>query len=114
LGLKILTGNRTRRLFLRARSTVKGLEASGLLFDRGLKIAPRGRPLLIEYLQTANPKQRARITNRTGWHESGEGSAFVLPDRSFGRSGESGFLRVIHRTATPIASVARWPNGRRA
>ncbi|MBK8114890.1 MAG: DUF927 domain-containing protein [Candidatus Accumulibacter sp.] len=67
----------------------EGLEASGLLFDRGLKIAPRGRPLLIEYLQTANPKQRARITNRTGWHESGEGSAFVLPDRSFGRSGET-------------------------
>lgn len=66
----------------------EGLEASGLLFDRGLKIAPRGRPLLIEYLQTANPKKRARVTNRTGWHDSDDGRAFVLPDRAFGNGGE--------------------------
>lgn len=66
----------------------EGLDASGLLLDRGLKIAPKGRPLLLEYLQTANPKNRARVTNRTGWHEADDNKTFVLPDCAFGRGGE--------------------------
>jgi uncharacterized protein (DUF927 family) len=66
----------------------EGLEATGMLLDRGLKIAPKGRPLLLEYLMTANPKKRARVTGRTGWHDSEDGGAFVLPDRAFGRGGE--------------------------
>jgi uncharacterized protein (DUF927 family) len=92
----------------------EGLEASGLLFDRGLKIAPRGRPLLIEYLQTANPKQRARITNRTGWHESGEGGAFVLPDSSFGRSGEQWIFESDcpdSNTYRQRGTLAEWKDG---
>ncbi len=66
----------------------EGLEATSLLLDRGLSIAPKGRPLLLEYLQTASPKKRARVTNRTGWHSADEGNAFVLPDRAFGQGGE--------------------------
>ncbi len=62
-----------------------GAEVAGLLLDAGLRIAPRGKPALVEYLQTAAPKERARVTNRTGWHDAGpEGSAFVLPEGAIG------------------------------
>ncbi len=67
-----------------------GVEVAGLLLDRGLKIAPRARPLLIEYLQTARSPKRARITGRTGWHETASGAdgkagvVFVLPDEAIG------------------------------
>lgn len=50
-----------------------GAEVAGLLLDRGLKIAPR-----------------ARITGRTGWHESTSaadgkpGAVFVLPSEAIG------------------------------
>ncbi len=62
-----------------------GAEVAGLLLDQGLQIAPRGRPALVEYLQTASPKARARVTNRTGWHDAGpDGAVFVLPDNAIG------------------------------
>lgn len=64
-----------------------GAEVAGLLLDQGLQIAPRGRPALVEYLQTASPKARARVTQRTGWHDAGpEGAVFVLPDSAIGPS----------------------------
>jgi len=66
----------------------EGLEATALLFDRGLLIATKGRPLLLEYLQTASPQGRARVTNKTGWHDADEGRAFVLPDTAFGQGGQ--------------------------
>lgn len=50
-----------------------------------MQIAPRGKPALVEYLQTASPKARARVTNRTGWHDAGpEGAVFVFPDAAIG------------------------------
>lgn len=62
-----------------------GAEVAGLLLDRGLKIAPRARALLVEYLQTSRTSERARITSRTGWHDAGaEGKVFVLPDQAIG------------------------------
>jgi len=62
-----------------------GVEVAGLLLDRGLKIAPKGKPLLLEYLQTARTDQRARVTGRTGWHDAqGDGAVFVLPDQAIG------------------------------
>ncbi len=62
-----------------------GFEVAGLLLDAGLRIAPKGRPALIEYLQTASPPERARVTQRTGWHDAGpEGAAFVLPGGAIG------------------------------
>lgn len=65
-----------------------GAEVAGLLLDHGLKIAPRGKPLLLEYLQTARTAKRARVTHRTGWHDAGpEGAVFVLPDHAIGPEG---------------------------
>lgn len=62
-----------------------GAEVAGLLLDHGLKIAPSGKPRLIEYLQTAETKKRARVTTRTGWHPDGpEGASYVLPGQAFG------------------------------
>lgn len=62
-----------------------GAEVAGLLLDQGLRIAPRGKPALVEYLQTASPKARARVTNRTGWHDAGpDGAVFVLPGDAIG------------------------------
>ncbi len=62
-----------------------GAEVAGLLLDQGLRIAPRGRPALVEYLQTASPKARARVTQRTGWHDAGpKGAVFVLPGDAIG------------------------------
>lgn len=81
--------NRPHKEIIPARSfNGEGLEATALLLDRGLSIAPKGRPLLLEYLQTASPHNRARVTNRTGWHEADEGRAFVLPDGAFGQGGQ--------------------------
>jgi uncharacterized protein (DUF927 family) len=61
-----------------------GLEVAGILLDHGLQIAPRARPQLVEYLQSANPQGRARITNRIGWHGPADRAVFVLADRVFG------------------------------
>ena len=62
-----------------------GAEVAGLLLDSGLKIAPKGKPLLVEYLQTRTVKARARVTGRTGWHDAGaDGGVFVLPDQAIG------------------------------
>ena len=62
-----------------------GAEVAGLLLDAGLKIAPRGKPALLEFLQTSAPKERARLTARTGWHDAGpDGAVFVLPDGAIG------------------------------
>jgi len=65
-----------------------GAELEKLLRGWGLQIAPKGRPLLLEYLMTQQPKARARTTARTGWHESGDGRVFVLPDRAIGKADE--------------------------
>jgi uncharacterized protein (DUF927 family) len=65
-----------------------GTELEKLLRGWGLQIAPKGRPLLLEYLMTQQPKARARTTARTGWHESGDGRVFVLPDRAIGKADE--------------------------
>ncbi len=64
-----------------------GAEVAGLLLDEGLKLAPKGKPLLVEYLQTRTVLERARVTNRTGWHDAGsDGAVFVLPDHAIGTS----------------------------
>lgn len=65
-----------------------GSELERKLRGWGLQIAPKRRNSLLEYLITSRPKQRARVTSRTGWHEGEPGQVFVLPDRSFGDAGE--------------------------
>lgn len=75
----------------------EGMEVAERLLDRGLSIAPKARPLLIEYLQTAKTKKRARITSRTGWHDG----VFVLPDCAFG----AGTEEWLFETDTPSANT---------
>lgn len=66
-----------------------GIELERTLRDAGLHISPTGRPLLRQYLIEATSKARARVTNRTGWHDDNAGgSAFVLPDQAIGGGGE--------------------------
>lgn len=66
-----------------------GAEVAGMLLAEGLRIAPRGRQPLLEFLQTADVEKRARITQRTGWHDAGPaGAVFVLPNMVFGPAGE--------------------------
>ena len=92
----------------------EGLEATGLLLDRGLKIAPKGRPLLLEYLQTANSRKRARVTSRTGWHDAEDGGTFVLPDRAFGTGGEEWIFESDSpggNTYRQKGSLADWREG---
>lgn len=73
------------RLVVPARSfNGEGLEATGLLYDKGLYIAPGGRRAVLDYLQTQSPEKRARTTSRTGWHGEGDELLFVLPDGAIG------------------------------
>lgn len=66
-----------------------GAEVAGMLLAEGLRIAPRGRQPLLEFLQTTEVEKRARVTNRTGWHNSGAaGAVFVLPNQVIGPPGE--------------------------
>ncbi len=95
-------GNRHRVVVSMSLFRGDGAEVAGLLLDQGLNLAPRARALLVEYLQTANTTSRARITGRTGWHDSGvAGGVFVLPDTAIG-GGEEEWL---FETETPAANT---------
>jgi putative DNA primase/helicase len=75
--------NRDHRMALpRASLAGDGSEARRLLMDGGLFVSPtqRGRQLLNSFLLQVKSENRARATQRVGWHES----AFVLPDECFG------------------------------
>lgn len=66
----------------------EGLDATGKLLSEGLSIAPKARPLVLEYLQEGKPKSRGRTTSRTGWHgKTRDELVFVLPDGAVGASG---------------------------
>lgn len=66
-----------------------GLEVAGMLLDAGLTMATGGRQKVIAYLQSARPDARARITSRTGWHATSDGTAvYVLPERAFGQDAD--------------------------
>lgn len=95
-------GNRHRVVIPMAMFKGDGAEVAGLLLDQGLNLAPRARALLVEYLQTADTPRRARITGRTGWHDSGvAGGVFVLPELAIG-GGEEEWL---FETETPAANT---------
>jgi uncharacterized protein (DUF927 family) len=67
-----------------------GADIGKLLRGLGLWIAPgrNGNTRLLEYLNSTHPKERARTTARTGWHQTETDRDFVLPNRAFGKSGE--------------------------
>lgn len=78
-----------KRLVIPMRSfNGEGLDATGKLLSEGLNIAPKARPLVLEYLQTQSPVKRARTTSRTGWHGAGDDLVFVLPDGAIGASSD--------------------------
>jgi len=78
-----------RRIIADALLSGDGIELERALRDAGLHISPTGRPWLRQYLIEAAPKARARITNRTGWHDAGaDGAVFVLPDQAIGTGDE--------------------------
>jgi uncharacterized protein (DUF927 family) len=80
-----------------------GLEALAMLMDHGLQVSPAGKRLLIEYLQTADPKGRVRVVTRTGWHESRDGSrVFVLPDRAIGEDASAWHFENADPHASPF------------
>lgn len=64
----------------------EGLACTGELLAEGLDIAPKARQLVLEYLQTSEVDSRARLTNRTGWHDNNQ--IFVMPQMSVGESSE--------------------------
>ena len=78
-----------KRLVIPMRSfNGEGLEATGKLLSEGLSIAPKARPLVLEYLQTQSPVKRARTTSHTGWHGEADELLFVLPDGAIGTSSD--------------------------
>lgn len=76
----------------------EGADALGLLAERGCLPRFGTDRFLVEYLREARPEKRARITDRTGWHEGG---AFVLPGRALGDGDEP----VIFQSDTPGANT---------
>ncbi|HEX5127463.1 MAG TPA: DUF927 domain-containing protein [Rhodocyclaceae bacterium] len=86
-----------------------GLEALGMLLDQGLRVSPAGKRLLVEYLQIAMPKKRARIAKRTGWQDiKGGGRVFVLPSGAVGVGGEEWIYDNVAEHFQVAGSAAEW------
>ena len=78
-----------------------GNEFRGVLMALGLRIAAssRARALLAQYIQTRQPEEHARCTDRLGWH----GMAFVLPRETLGDAGE----RIVYQSDGTIENTIR-------
>ena len=61
-----------------------GDEMRGELLSLGVRISPDGNKLLHRWLASRNPKSRIIAAMRTGWHDSPQGIAFVLPNKVIG------------------------------
>lgn len=82
-------GGTLHRFIIPARSfNGDGLDATGLLYENGLNIAPKARALVLEYLQQQQPEKMVRVTNRLGWHGEGDDAVFVMPTGAIGGSNE--------------------------
>jgi putative DNA primase/helicase len=78
-----------------------GTEFRGVLMAQGLRIAAstRARALLAQFIQSRQPEEHARCTDRIGWH----GAAFVLPRETLGDSGE----RIVFQTDGTVENTFR-------
>ena len=78
-----------------------GAEFRGVLMSLGLRIAAstRARALLTEYIQTRQPAEHARCTDRLGWH----GPAYVLASETLGDAGE----RIVFQTDGAVENTIR-------
>lgn len=82
-------GTDKRRIVPDALLSGDGTELERTLRGAGLSVSASGRPLLRQYLIEAKPEQRARVTDRTGWHDTHDGGAvFVVPSGAHGDGGE--------------------------
>jgi len=89
------------RFIIPARSfNGEGLEATGLLYENGLTIAPKARALVLEYLQQQEPEKRARVTNRLGWHGEGDDAVFVMPKGAIGNASEEWIFDTVQPSAS--------------
>lgn len=61
-----------------------GEDLRGELLDLGVRIDPRHRNLLTQWLMAQYPADRITAASRTGWHRGRRGFAFVLPGRTVG------------------------------
>lgn len=78
-----------------------GTEFRSTVLNMGLRIAPstKARNQLTQYIQTRQPGEHARCTDRLGWH----GRAFVLPRETLGDAGE----RIVFQTDGTIENTFR-------
>lgn len=105
-------GSEKRRIIPDAMLSGDGTELERTLRGAGLKVAPSGKALLRQYLIEATPEARARVTDRTGWHECSDGAAaFVLPSQAFGNGSEEWILQTDALSAHAFSvrgSLAGW------
>ncbi len=75
------------------------------LLSLGLHVEPgtKARNRLHSYISTTRPSTRARCVSRVGWHPTAAGNVYVLPDRTYGATGE----RVLLQTTTATEHALR-------
>src|SRR5262249_56291171 len=84
---------------------------AGTLARQGLWISPRYRPQLIQYFNDLEVEERVTFVPRTGWHNVGNRSVFVLPDEAFGAAE---LVMLNTDTASPYGyrgALIDWQNG---
>ena len=84
-----------------------------LLANEGLRVNRSAQRHLVAYLSGASVKGRVTIVNRTGWHDVGGQSVFVLPGETIGPHGvEKGILDgAAHGPYEARGSLKDWQEG---
>ncbi len=82
-----------------------GGEYRATLLNMGLRIAtaPACRNRLTEYIQTRRPEEFASCTDRTGWHATEGGAAYVLPHETIGDDAE----RIVFQSDSQMENTFR-------
>jgi putative DNA primase/helicase len=82
-----------------------GGEYRATLLNLGLRIAtaPACRNRLTEYIQTRRPEEFASCTDRTGWHATEGGAAYVLPHETIGDDAE----RIVFQSDSQMENTFR-------
>ena len=82
-----------------------GGEYRATLLNLGLRIAtaPMARNRLTEYIQTRRPEEFASCTDRTGWHPTEGGAAYVLPHETIGDEAE----RIVFQSDSQMENTFR-------
>ncbi len=80
---------RIKKVILRMRDfNGDAMQVTGVLLGEGLHIEPQGRKHLIEFLQTAQVKKHARVSERCGWHGEADEMIYLFHDDYLGASSE--------------------------